>query len=617
MPEKHQPAPQKPVRLRILFTSDVHGHLSGHDYFSDTPAPLQGLCRTATLIEDLRLADRCCLLLDGGDSLQGTPMTDWAAASRQKTPDAQNPVVSVMNSLKYDAAALGNHDFGYGLEFLKTAISQAEFPMLCANVQETATDTSLGCPTVLLDGALPGEPEELASIRIGLFGVLPPQVSEWEASRLSGQIRAGEIVEAAAKAARNLRAAGADLVIAISHSGISEAEDRDENASVDVADIEDVDIVLCGHTHQLFPGPDFARSARVDPVAGTLCGKPAIMPGHSGSHVGVMDLELHPQAGRWRISGHDVRNLAPSPDTLASPALTSLLTDAHAETLAFIRRPVGHLPHRLHSFFSAVTDDKSLRLVAEAQRRFVEGAVHDTADEAVPILSATAPLKAGGRGGANHYTDVPAGPVNKSGIHDLYCFANEIAAIRINGATLRDWLEMSAGWYCRIKAGAQNQPLLEKDFPAHNADVIHGVTYRIDLTQPARYSPKGNLVSPGANRITNLCWRGEPVTSDQVFIVATNTYRAHGGGRFPGLHEAEKIALPTREIREILSGHVHEGANLYGTFPPAWAFSPIPGTAALFESSCEAESLKDEMQALSLSVSGPSPNGGLELHRRF
>lgn len=540
-------------------------------------------------------------------------MTDWAADAT----GVPNPVISAMNALKFDAAALGNHDFGYGVEFVKSAIGQAGFPMLCANVFETESGTPIGSPTVILERVLPGAPKGHDRIKIGLFGVLPPQVSEWEASRLNGQIRTNSIVEMAQKATSELKAAGADLVIAISHSGISEAEDRDENASVYVAGIEEVDVVLCGHTHQLFPGPDIGPSARVNPLEGTLQGKPAVMPGHSGLHVGVIDLKLQRESEGWHISSHEARIISSTSDTPATPALASLLVDAHEETLSFIRRPVGHIPHHLHSFFSAVSDDKSLRLVAEAQRRFVEGAVNGTPDAAVPILSATAPLKAGGRGGAGHFTDVPAGTVNKSGIYDLYCFANEIAAVRVDGATLREWLEMSAGRYCQISVGNNNQPLLEQGFPAHNADVIFGVTYRIDPTQPARYSPKGNLANPKANRIQDLRWQGEPVSDNQTFIVATNNYRANGGGRFPGLQRVEKLSLPPMEIRSILADHVRRGENLCGDFPQAWEFVPLPGTSALFESSSKAGALTKELRALSLTVSGTSPNGGLELRLLF
>lgn len=602
------------AKLRILFTSDIHSHLLGYDYFSDTPAPSKGLCRASHLIESLKLADHCCLLLDGGDSLQGTPMADWASEQHRLDPTNPIPPVQAMNAMSYDAAALGNHDLGNGLGFLKSAIAQSNFPWLCANVfEKTSPRRPIALPTTLLIRTLPGVPADKANLRIGLFGVMPPQVTEWEASRLNGHVTSCSIVEAARNAAAELRTAGADLVVAISHSGISEAEDFEENASVLVAEISDVDVVLCGHTHQVFPGPGFNPSEKIDPIDGTLCGKPAVMPGHHGSHVGVIDLDLVQDRGLWSIAAHKAQCLRPNVDSHDAPHLKKLLLPAHTSTLSYIRRPVGHLPHHLHSFFSAVMNDKALQLVAEAQRRFVEEAIAGSPYEYLPILSAAAPLKAGGRAGADNYADVLAGEICNSGISDLYCFSNEIAAICVDGTGLCDWLEMAAGRYRQLFPGQPDQDLLDPDFSAYNGDVLHGLTYKLDVTRPAQFSARGARVHAKCGRITDLRYQNKPVTKDQMFVVATNSYRAHGGGRFPGLANAEQIPLPQRDIRAILSEHVKRGNDIYGTAPPAWCFAAAPGFSAEFDTSPKASPLIHMTNPLSLTIVGPAKDGSLRM----
>lgn len=607
--------------LRVLFTSDVHGNLLGYDYFTDRPDPAVGLSRTASLIDQLKQTPRTCLLLDGGDSLQGSPLTDWAAQTFATDASFANPVITTMNAMGYDAAGLGNHDFGFGLGFLKAAMTQADFPLLCANIRETANmDRPFAPPTAILTRRLTSGEAEPLEIRIGLFSVLPPQVIDWEASKLRGHVTACSIAEAASASVRALKAEGADLIIALSHAGISEAEDIEENASVVVAGLADVDVVLCGHTHQVFPGPHFGTTSKVDPVQGSLCGKPSVMPGFAGSHVGLIDLDLVHKEGRWQIekfASQAVATVSGENSVDESPKLVSLLSDAHRETLAFIRRPVGVIPDGLNSFFSAVHDDQALRLVAEAQRRFVCDALQQTGDLQHPVLSASAPLKAGGRGGAFHYTDVPAGEISIAGISDLYCFPNEIAAVRITGAQLRDWLEMAAGRYRQIIPGQQDQALVCPNFPAFNADVVHGLTYQIDLTQPARFSARGSLLNEAYARIRDLRYQGSPVDADKVFIVATNNYRAHGGGQFPWLKEAEKISLPLREIRAILADHIVQGQDLYGVFSPAWTFAPISGASAVFETSPRAQGQCDMLQRLCLSVPDLADNGAFQLRVHF
>jgi len=234
-----------------------------------------------------------------------------------------------------------------------------------------------------------------------------------------------------------------------------------------------------------------------------------------------------------------------------------------------------------------------VQLVARAQTAYIRRALKGTPHEGVPLLSAAAPFKAGGRGGPAYYTDVPAGDIAIRNVADLYLYPNTVRAVRVSGAILREWLEMSAGQFNRIDPTLTTpQPLINTAFPTFNYDVIDGVTYRIDVTQPARYTPQGRLAEPQARRIVDLRFQGQPVTDAMEFVVATNNYRASGGGNFPGL-DGSLIVFETAETnQEIIKDWLIEQKTVDAAVTPIWSFEPIAAPVqVVFESSPEAQGL--------------------------
>ena len=323
-----------------------------------------------------------------------------------------------------------------------------------------------------------------------------------------------------------------------------------------------------------------------------------MQPGRWGSHLGLADLRLRRGAdGRWGVADFAVA-LQPiarrtGPDRVVSlaaeaPALKRSCAPAHAETLGYIRRSLGHLATPLNSFFSLVAPDAGLSLIAAVQRSHVARRIAQRPEAALPLLSAVAPARCGGRGGPNFFVDIPAGPLRQKHIADLYAFPNTITAVRVSGRQIADWLERAAGVFARIRPGATDQPLLDPAFPCYNFDVIDGLHYEIDPTVPARFHPDGSLANPAARRIRDLRFAGRPLDPEQEFVVATNNYRASGAG---GFIEATGPGIPlgpSMDLHMILAEAVQEVARLTPEPHPIWRFAAIPGASALFDTAPQA-----------------------------
>lgn len=626
-------------RLRILATSDLHAHLMPYDYAWDRPLARTGLLGLAPLIEAARAeAGRdACLLLDNGDSLQGSLIGDRLRLGGRGPLAGLHPVIAAMNALGYDGATLGNHDMDFGAALVERIAGGAAFPIVLSNLvrergASPAGDRPLLPQVAMIERRLTAPDGRQATLRIGLLGLMPPQVLMWAHRVIGAQLQARPIVEAARHWVGHLRDAGADLVVALCHSGIEAADPgraeagwaEAENAALGVAALPGVDVVVAGHTHGLFPGPGWPGTAGIDGRSGRLAGKPAVMPGCWGSHLGQVDLTLSHGPGGWRITGQDARLIpAPAGRRRGTAPLNALLRPAHRATIAAARKPIGATTQPLSSYLAPLGPTVALALVHEAQSDWLGAMVEGTALAHLPRLSAASALKSGGRGGPQHYTDIPAGPLERRHVADLYPFPNTLAVLRLSGARVRDWLERSAALYARIEPGIRDQPLLDPAMPAYNFDTIAGLTYRIDPTAPALFGPGGARVGdPGAGRVRDLLWRGMPVEDGQEFLIVTNNYRASGGGGFAGLgldaivHDSSMCVrdLLTRHIaRGLASGGLASGGHAPGPAAPFWSLDLPPGTSALFETGPGALRRGAVMEGLALSPRGLTEAGFLRL----
>lgn len=613
------------AHLRLMETTDLHVHVFPYDYYADKPVDTVGLARTAAHIADIRSEATNSLLLDNGDFLQGNPMGDYIAYERGMKDGDMHPVITAMNTLGFDASTLGNHEFNYGLDFLAKSLAGANYPVVSANVvkeqgADPTKDVTLIKPYVILDRELTDGAGNTHPIRVGIIGFVPPQIMNWDRKHLEGNVTARDIVETARAYVPQMKEEGADVVIALSHSGIgaAEAEDMMENASNALGGVDGFDAIMTGHSHLVFPSPAYESQAGVDLANATLRGTPAVMGGFWGSHLGVIDLLLERDGNEWRVLNHSVetRPISKREEDRSVTALVESedkvldsVRDVHEETLAYVRRAVGKTDAPLHSYFALVADDPSVQIVSQAQRWYIEQMMKGTEYEGLPILSAAAPFKAGGRGGPDYYTDVPVGDVAIKNVADLYLYPNTVRAVKVTGAQLKDWLERSAGMFNQVPEGADDVVLLNPDFPSYNFDVVDGVTYQIDLSEPSKFDREGNVVNPDANRIVNLEYEGMPVKPDQEFVIATNNYRASGGGSFPGAKGDTVIFEGPDTNRDVIVRYIVEQGTVNPKADGNWTFKSMPGTTVLFDTGPKAAEYADKVPGVVISPAGEGPDG--------
>jgi 2',3'-cyclic-nucleotide 2'-phosphodiesterase/3'-nucleotidase len=613
------------AHLRIMETTDLHVHVWPYDYYADKPVDTVGVARTAALIAEIRAEAGNSILLDNGDFLQGNPMGDFIAYERGMADGQMHPIVTAMNEIGIEAGTLGNHEFNYGLDFLENTLAGAGFPLVCANVatmagESAGEDQTLIPPYVVLDRELTDGMGVRHPIRLGIIGFVPPQIMQWDRKHLEGKLIARDIVEAAEAWVPKLRAEGVDLVIALCHSGIGAAthEPGMENAAVPLAGVEGIDVILTGHQHLVFPGPDFEDVEGVDIANGTIGGKPAVMAGFWGSHLGLVDLLLERQDDGWTVVSHSVearpiydrgddRSITPLVESVAE--VEQSVATEHQATLDYIRRPVGKTSAPLYSYFALVADDPSVQIVSIAQKWYIQQMMAGTPNEGLPILSAAAPFKAGGRGGPEYYTDVAVGDIAIKNVADLYLYPNTIRAVKVTGQQVKDWLERSAGAFNQITPGQPDQPLLNPDFPSYNYDVIDGVSYRIDLSQPSKYDRDGVVVSEDANRIVDLTFDGQPIDLTAEFIVATNNYRAGGGGSFPGNDGTTIVFEGPDTNRDIIVRYIVEQGTINPEADGNWTFAAQDGATVLFDTGPAGADYMDDVKGVKIEAAGEGENG--------
>ena len=589
------------VRIRLLATTDLHGHLLPHDYIKDQPTQGGGLAGLARLITEARdqakQMQMPVVLLDNGDTFQGTPLASDLA---EHDVCLDHPIVAAMNYLKYDAIGLGNHDLDHGLPYLKAVAAALNMPMLNSNLRNI--DISPLCQSLLLPIDL-GE-QATAPLTLGILSVLPAQSAAWQRHHLSPET-ALEAPDATIRtAAASLRAQGADLIVVLGHMGVgnTDSTNAEMRASHALAETGEIDALILGHTHRRLPSIDYATRKGVNIQHSTVGDVPALMAGHAGSDLGMMDLTLdHDPTQGWRVTTHRCSLRPNGANVLPDPQIITLATKQHGQVRRELTKQVATTLKPLHSYFSLVSPAPTQHLTALAQHKQVSMALRNTAYADLPILSGSAANGAGGRDGPSNYVNIPQGPVLRRHIAGLNPFANQTVGIKITGDHLRNWLEHAALLFTRLSSRTPKQMPVDADVPAFQFDTIFGLHYSIDPSAPPYH------------RISQLKYNGEAVGADQLFILATTQFRATGGGGYPATPLSEivcRISTPLQDTMiNILTG---SEAEPWQTIPP-WRFAPLGGLKAVILTHPDAIECMTDIAHLQPELESSTPEGFIRL----
>ena len=577
--EDTKPVEGQTVDVRILATTDLHTNLVNYDYYQDKPVETLGLAKTAVLIEKAKKENPNVLLVDNGDTIQGTPLGTYKAIVDPVEKGEQHPMYAALQALGFEAGTLGNHEFNYGLDYLNRVIETAGLPLVNANVLDPATGKFIYQPYKIIEKTFTDTQGRLTTVKIGVTGIVPPQILNWDKANLEGKVVVRDSVEAIRDIIPEMRKAGADITLVLSHSGIGDDkyEKGEENEGYQIASLPGVDAVVTGHSHAEFPSGNgtgfYEKYPGVDGVNGKINGTPVTMAGKYGDHLGVIDLKLNYTDGKWKVT--DSKGSIRKVDTksnVADKRVIDIAKESHQGTINYVRQQVGTTTAPITSYFALVKDDPSVQIVNNAQLWYAKQELAGTPEANLPILSAAAPFKAGTRGDATAYTDIPAGPIAIKNVADLYLYDNVTAILKVNGAQLKEWLEMSAGQFNTIDPNnSQPQNLVNTDYRTYNFDVIDGVTYEFDITQPNKYDREGKLANPNASRVRNLKYQGKEIAPNQEFIVVTNNYRSNGN--FPGVREASLNRLLNLENRQAIINYILAVKNINPSADQNWHFA--------------------------------------------
>jgi 2',3'-cyclic-nucleotide 2'-phosphodiesterase/3'-nucleotidase len=509
-------------RLVLLGTTDLHGWILPYDYYTGQRTN-NGLAALVPLIDSVRAAHPGrTVLVESGDLLQGNPM-DFVY--RRLAEGETHPLIQAMNLVEYDAAAIGNHEFNYGIEHLQRSAADARFPFLSANVFRAGTDEHAYRPYTLVERTIGGR-----TVRIGITSATPPGVLIWDRDNVQGRLDFRGIVASVRPVVARMRAEGADLVLVAAHSGL-EGSSYDtvatgvppENAASAMArEIPGIDVIFMGHTH---------REVADTTINGVLVQQAK----NWGTSLAVAELDLRWADGRWTVADASGRILRPAEGS-TSPRLEAALAQAHERTRAYVSQVVGTSTAEWTSAQARTRDTPILDLINDVQMR-VTGA----------DLSSTAAFSLTSR--------IPAGPVTVADVAGLYVYDNTLKAIRISGAQLRAYLEKSAEYYLPCPGGAC-ETLVNPSVAGYNFDVVSGVDYTLDLTRPV------------GSRVVRLERGGRAVADADSFTLALNNYRASGSGGFSMLIGAPVVYDRGEGIRELLVEEIRRR----GTLSPADVF---------------------------------------------
>ncbi|WP_282795274.1 5'-nucleotidase C-terminal domain-containing protein [Streptomyces sp. CC224B] len=536
----------------VMGTTDLHGNVFNWDYFTDREFDDKdhndvGLAKISTLVNQVReeKGRRNTLLIDAGDTIQGTQLSYYYAKVDPITAQGGpvHPMAQAMNAIGYDAAALGNHEFNYGIPVLRKFQEQCDFPLLGANALDARTQRPAFPPYSMHRLRTPCGRD----VRVAVLGLTNPGIAIWDRAHVQGKMTFPGLEEQAAKWVPRLRSMGADVVVVSAHSGSSGTSSYGdqlpyvENAAALVAErVPGIDAILVGHAHTEIP--EYV-------VENRATGRKVVLsePLKWGQRLTLFDFGLVWSKGRWRVESVGARVL--NSNTVAEDRrITRLLGDEHRKVVAYVNQVIGTSKAAMSTAEGPYKDVPIIDLINHVQAETVRAALAGGAYAGVPVVSQASCFSRSAR--------IPEGEVTLRDAAGLYPFENTLEARLLTGAQVKEYLEFSARYYARTAPGVPVDPAKltnAEGVPDYNYDALYGVTYDVDIAQPV------------GSRIVDLRFEGEPVDPGAQFVLAVNNYRASGGGNFPHVARAKQVWADSDEIRNTIIAWV----RAKGTVDPA------------------------------------------------
>ena len=496
----------KRLHVVILGTTDLHGNIFPIDYYTDKPDN-RGLAKVATIIKQTRQASKNVLLIDCGDTIQGTPLEYY---HNKKNNQPTDPMMLAMSALQYDAMAVGNHEYNFGLRVLEKARSEAKFPWLSANTYKKGTNETHYPPYIV---------KEIGGVRIGILGLTTPGVPTWENLQNYAGLEFHDPLLEAKKWVPVLRnKERADVVVIAMHMGLEQdlrtgeenpGQVQNENRAIAIArEVPGVDLIFMGHTHR-------------DNPSAVINGVQLVQANYWGRHLARVDLFLENDAKGWRIFARSARTIAVDDAVAPDQEILTLAEPYHRETQMWLSRAIGESATELTASEARFRDTAILDLIQRVQ---LEAGKADVSMAAV----------------FNPQARIAKGAVTVRDIAGLYVYENTLVVLEVTGEQLKDALEHSAKYFRQYEAGKTPADLVDEKIPAYNFDIAEGVSYVLNLTKPI------------GQRIEQLEFQGKPLAPTQKLRLATNNYRVNGGGGYTMYKGAPVVYRSSEEIRELI-----------------------------------------------------------------
>lgn len=520
-------APER-VQITILGTTDLHGNLGPIDYYTNKPDN-RGLAKIATLIKRVRKEQPNVVLIDSGDTIQGSPLESFHA---RKNNQPKDPMMLAMDSLNYDAMTVGNHEYNFGLKVLEKARSEATFPWLSANTYDKATNHPHYKPYII---------KEVAGVKIAVLGLTTPGIPNWDNAPNYAGLAFHEPLAEARKWVPILRdQEKADVVVIAMHMGLEEdlstgeltpGQVEHENEAIAIAkEVPGVDVIFMGHTHRE------VSSLYINGVLLTQAN-------HWGRHLARADLYLQKAGTGWRMYAKSARTIASDDRVEPDVEVTKLAEPYDRETQGWLSRVIGQSSQELTARDARFRDTAILDLVQKVQ---LEAGKAD--------VSMVANFNADAR--------IAKGPVSVRDVAGLYVYENTLVVLEVTGQQLKDALEHSAKYFKAYVPGKPPGDLVDEKIPAYNFDIAEGVTYDLDISKPV------------GQRIQNLRFHGQPLSPTKKLRLATNNYRVNGGGGYTMYKNAPVVYRSSEEIRELIIDWVERNKTIPVTPDNNWRIVP-------------------------------------------